>query len=138
MLRVCTSVLLFMNFTNLQHAVTTEGKTLLPHYLGMYRLTVNNTETYWMVMRNVLSSSVTTNRKFDLKGSTVDRAATHKEKVHYTVSNPLCTCVYKEFYSKAISNGYTMPRPPLFLKKGSFPRWSSNPRQCLVCECLCL
>ncbi|CAI8016720.1 Phosphatidylinositol 5-phosphate 4-kinase type-2 alpha [Geodia barretti] len=62
------------------HAVTTEGKTLLPHYLGMYRLTVNNTETYWIVMRNVLSSSVTIHRKFDLKGSTVDRAATHKEK----------------------------------------------------------
>ena len=64
-----------------QHAVTTEGKTLLPHYLGMYRLTVNNTESYWIVMRNIFSSSVIVHRKFDLKGSTVDRAASHKEKV---------------------------------------------------------
>ena len=32
-------------------------------------------------MRNVLSSSVKVHRKFDLKGSTVDRAASHKEKV---------------------------------------------------------
>jgi 1-phosphatidylinositol-5-phosphate 4-kinase len=66
------------------HAVTMEGKTLLPHYLGMYRLTVNNTETYWIVMRNVLSSSVTVHQKFDLKGSTVDRAASHKEKAKET------------------------------------------------------
>ena len=68
-----------------QHAVTTEGKTLLPQYLGMYRLTVNNAETYWMVMRNVFSSTVKIHRKFDLKGSRVDRAASHKEKVHLTV-----------------------------------------------------
>lgn len=61
--------------------MTSEGKTLLPHYLGMYRLTVNNAETYWLVMRNILSSSVKVHRKFDLKGSTVDRAASHKEKV---------------------------------------------------------
>ena len=61
--------------------VTTEGKTLLPQYLGMYRLTVNNAETYWMVMRNVFSSTVKIHRKFDLKGSRVDRAASHKEKV---------------------------------------------------------
>ena len=66
-----------------QHVVTTEGKTLLPQYLGMYRLTVNNAETYWMVMRNVFSSTVKIHRKFDLKGSRVDRAASHKEKVHF-------------------------------------------------------
>ena len=66
-----------------QHVVTTEGKTLLPQYLGMYRLTVNNAETYWMVMRNVFSSTVKIHRKFDLKGSRVDRAASHKEKVRF-------------------------------------------------------
>ena len=65
--------------------MTSEGKTLLPHYLGMYRLTVNNAETYWIVMRNILSSSVKVHRKFDLKGSTVDRAASHKEKVKYII-----------------------------------------------------
>ena len=64
-----------------QHIVTTEAKTLLPHYLGMYRLTVNNAETYWLVMRNVFSARLKVHRKFDLKGSTVDRQASTKEKV---------------------------------------------------------
>lgn len=78
LLRLFSSVLLLLS---LQHVVTTEGKTLLPQYLGMYRLTVNNAETYWIVMRNVFSSMVKIHRKFDLKGSTVDRAASNKEKV---------------------------------------------------------
>ena len=69
--------------------MTTEGRTLLPHYLGLYRLTVNNAETYWIVMRNILSSSVKVHRKFDLKGSTVDRAASHKEKVYVLVMSHL-------------------------------------------------
>lgn len=82
LLYACTYVLrLFSTVSSYQHAVTCKGRTLLPHYLGMYRLTVNNAETYWIVMRNVLSSSVQVHRKFDLKGSTVDRAASHKEKV---------------------------------------------------------
>ena len=50
--------------------------------MGMYRLTVNNAETYWIVMRNIFSSQVKVHLKFDLKGSTVDRAASDKEKVH--------------------------------------------------------
>ena len=61
--------------------VTQEGKTLLPQYLGMYRLTVNNAETYWIVMRNVFSCRLKMHLKFDLKGSTVDRSASDKEKV---------------------------------------------------------
>ncbi|XP_019863884.1 PREDICTED: phosphatidylinositol 5-phosphate 4-kinase type-2 beta-like isoform X2 [Amphimedon queenslandica] len=62
------------------HIVTQEGQTLLPQYLGMYRLTVNSAETYWIVMRNILSHKYKTHLKFDLKGSTVDRAASEKEK----------------------------------------------------------
>jgi 1-phosphatidylinositol-5-phosphate 4-kinase len=46
----------------------------------MYRLTVNNAETYWIVMRNVFSHQLKMHVKFDLKGSTVDRAASEKEK----------------------------------------------------------
>ena len=61
--------------------MTHEGDTLLPHYLGMYRLTVNNAETYWIVMRNVFSSQIKVHLKFDLKGSTVARTASDKEKV---------------------------------------------------------
>ena len=65
----------------LQHVVTNDGETLLPQYLGMYRITVNSAETYWMVMRNVFSSTLKMHKKYDLKGSTVDRAASNKEKV---------------------------------------------------------
>ncbi|KAG8231339.1 hypothetical protein J437_LFUL012249 [Ladona fulva] len=49
-------------------------------YLGMYRLTVDNVEHYVVVMRNVFSNHLRTHRKFDLKGSTVDREASDKEK----------------------------------------------------------
>ena len=73
-----------------QHIVTTEARTLLPHYLGMYRLTVNSTETYWMVMRNVFSARLKVHRKFDLKGSTVDRQASTKEKVYIYIYIYIC------------------------------------------------
>ncbi|KAF4521155.1 hypothetical protein B566_EDAN019226 [Ephemera danica] len=56
------------------------GKTLLPQYLAMYRLTVDGVEHYFVIMRNVFSNHLRTHRKFDLKGSTVDREASDKEK----------------------------------------------------------
>ena len=56
------------------------GKTLLPQYLGMYRLTVDNDETYLVVMRNVFSNHLKIHTKYDLKGSTVDREASQKER----------------------------------------------------------
>ncbi|XP_017781961.1 PREDICTED: phosphatidylinositol 5-phosphate 4-kinase type-2 alpha [Nicrophorus vespilloides] len=59
--------------------VERHGKTLLPQYLGMYRLTVDNNEHYIVIMRNVFSNHLSTHRKFDLKGSTVDREASDKE-----------------------------------------------------------
>lgn len=62
------------------YIVERHGKTLLPQYLGMYRLTVDNVEHYICVMRNVFSNHLGTHRKFDLKGSTVDREASEKER----------------------------------------------------------
>lgn len=62
------------------YIVERHGKTLLPQYLGMYRLTVDNAEHYIVVMRNVFSNHLHTHRKFDLKGSTVDREASDKER----------------------------------------------------------
>ena len=56
------------------------GKTLLPQYLGMYRLTVDGVEHYVVAIRNVFSNHLTTHKKYDLKGSTVDREASDKEK----------------------------------------------------------
>lgn len=52
---------------------------LLPQYLGMYRLTVDGVQSYFVVMRNVFSSHLRVHRKFDLKGSTVEREASDKE-----------------------------------------------------------
>jgi len=60
--------------------VERHGKTLLPQYLAMYRLTVDNQETYMVVMRNIFSGFLKVHRKYDLKGSTVDREASDKEK----------------------------------------------------------
>jgi len=60
--------------------VERHGKTLLPQYLAMYRITVDNQETYMVVMRNVLSGFLKIHKKYDLKGSTVDREASEKER----------------------------------------------------------
>ena len=54
---------------------------LLPHLMGAYRLTVDNVETYLLVMMNIMWSNLTLHRKFDLKGSLINRAVKEKEKV---------------------------------------------------------
>ncbi|KAG1931057.1 phosphatidylinositol 5-phosphate 4-kinase type-2 gamma [Pimephales promelas] len=64
-----------------QHIVTCHGNTLLPQFLGMYRATVDNEDTYLLVMRNMFSHRLTVHRKYDLKGSLVSREASDKEKV---------------------------------------------------------
>lgn len=53
-----TIVLLFI----MQYIVERHGKTLLPQYLGMYRLTVDGVEYYLVAMRNVFSSHLATHR----------------------------------------------------------------------------
>ncbi|GFO24494.1 phosphatidylinositol 5-phosphate 4-kinase type-2 alpha [Plakobranchus ocellatus] len=66
-----------------QHVVESHAHTLLPQYLAMYRLTVNDVETYLVVMRNVFSPRLSIHKKYDLKGSTVDRSASEKERADY-------------------------------------------------------
>uniref|UniRef100_A0A158QJB7 1-phosphatidylinositol-5-phosphate 4-kinase n=1 Tax=Rodentolepis nana TaxID=102285 RepID=A0A158QJB7_RODNA len=75
-----------------EYIVNVHGQTLLPQYLGMYRITVNDQETYLLAMRNVFSPRVTVHRKYDLKGSVVDREANEKEK-----SRPLPTLKDNDF-----------------------------------------
>ncbi|MBN3312521.1 PI42A kinase, partial [Atractosteus spatula] len=65
-----------------QFIVECHGNTLLPQFLGMYRLTVDGDETYMVVTRNVFSHRLSVYRKYDLKGSTVAREASDKEKFH--------------------------------------------------------
>jgi len=62
------------------YIVERHGKTLLPQYLAMYRLTVDNVEHYMVLMRNVFTGHLKVHKKYDLKGSTVDREASDKEK----------------------------------------------------------
>lgn len=47
---------------SLQYVVERHGSTLLPQYLGMYRLTVDGVQYYFVVMRNVFSSHLTIHR----------------------------------------------------------------------------
>ncbi|KFM82830.1 Phosphatidylinositol-5-phosphate 4-kinase type-2 alpha, partial [Stegodyphus mimosarum] len=63
------------------YIVEKHGKTLLPQYLGLYRLTVEGTETYLIVMRNIFSGTLAIHCKYDLKGTAVDREASVKEKI---------------------------------------------------------
>lgn len=63
-----------------EYLVEMNGKTLLPQYLGLYRVTVDVTETYLLVMRNIFGGRYKIHRKYDLKGSTVQRQASEKER----------------------------------------------------------
>lgn len=49
------------------YVVERHGKTLLPQYLAMYRLTVEGAETYLVVIRNIFSSHLNVHVKYDLK-----------------------------------------------------------------------
>ncbi|KAH8861729.1 Phosphatidylinositol 5-phosphate 4-kinase type-2 beta [Schistosoma japonicum] len=49
------------------YIVKGHGQTLLPQFLGLYRLTVNDQETYILVMRNVFSPRLAIHKKYDLK-----------------------------------------------------------------------
>ncbi|KAK0135039.1 Phosphatidylinositol 5-phosphate 4-kinase type-2 gamma [Merluccius polli] len=64
-----------------QHIVTCHGNTLLPQFLAMYRVSVDNEDAYLLVMRNMFSHRLHIHRKYDLKGSLVSREASFKEKV---------------------------------------------------------
>ncbi|KAJ8258985.1 hypothetical protein COCON_G00179970 [Conger conger] len=64
-----------------QHIVTCHGSTLLPQFLGMYRVSVESEDTYIIVMRNMFSHRLVVHTKYDLKGSLVSREASDKEKV---------------------------------------------------------
>ncbi|XP_062930978.1 phosphatidylinositol 5-phosphate 4-kinase type-2 gamma isoform X3 [Cynocephalus volans] len=63
------------------YIVKCHGNTLLPQFLGMYRVSVDNEDSYMLVMRNMFSHRLPVHRKYDLKGSLVSREASDKEKV---------------------------------------------------------
>lgn len=65
---LCDNAFLCLSLpASLQFIVECHGNTLLPQFLGMYRLTVDGVETYMVVTRNVFSHRLTVHRKYDLK-----------------------------------------------------------------------
>eukprot|EP01147_Barroeca_monosierra_P001093 gene1093-4321_t len=62
------------------YIVESGGKSLLARYLGMYRVTVNERDTYIVVMNSIRPTRISTTRLYDLKGSKVDRTASEKER----------------------------------------------------------
>jgi len=67
---VCVIALFYVNT---QYIVERHADTLLPQYLGMYRITINDSETYVVVVRNIFSARLTVHRKYDLKVCLADR-----------------------------------------------------------------
>lgn len=55
------------SLSSLQYIVECHGITLLPQFLGMYRLNVDGVEIYVIVTRNVFSHRLSVYRKYDLK-----------------------------------------------------------------------
>jgi len=61
------------------YMVEQSGVTLLPHFLALFRTTVNDKSEYLLVFRNVHSCQLDIDRVYDLKGSRVDRDASATE-----------------------------------------------------------
>lgn len=60
-------IMSFLCLFSPQYIVECHGTTLLPQFLGMYRLTVDGDETYMIVTRNVFSHRLSVYKKYDLK-----------------------------------------------------------------------
>uniref|UniRef100_A0A0N5CFT2 1-phosphatidylinositol-5-phosphate 4-kinase n=1 Tax=Strongyloides papillosus TaxID=174720 RepID=A0A0N5CFT2_STREA len=63
-----------------EYVVSKRGKTLLPQNLGLYRITVDGDICYLLVMRNIFGCKYAIHKKYDLKGSTIQRQASEKER----------------------------------------------------------
>lgn len=58
-----------------KYIVDKHGKTLLPQFLGLYRVTVLGAELYLMVMRNIFGRKYQIHKKFDLKVRKFEKSA---------------------------------------------------------------
>uniref|UniRef100_A0A8B9GXI6 Phosphatidylinositol 5-phosphate 4-kinase type-2 alpha n=1 Tax=Astyanax mexicanus TaxID=7994 RepID=A0A8B9GXI6_ASTMX len=110
-----------------QYIVECHGNTLLPQFLGMYRLTVDGDETYMIVTRNVFSHRLPVHKKYDLKGSTVAREASDKEK-----TKELPTYKDNDFINDGQKVYIDGENKKMFLEK------LKNDVEVCVCVCVCV
>ena len=64
----------------------TNTDTMMPRFLGLHHLRVNNMKVRFTVMQNVFYSHVDLHEKYDLKGSTLGRGLSEEEKLKPGVS----------------------------------------------------
>ncbi|XP_009472221.1 PREDICTED: phosphatidylinositol 5-phosphate 4-kinase type-2 gamma-like [Nipponia nippon] len=81
-----------------QYVVQCHGSTLLPRFLGMYRVSVDSEETYLLVMRNMFSHRLPVHRKYDLKDC-ITRALQVK------TACPMCGRFYGQLVGNQPPNG---------------------------------
>ena len=127
-----------------QHVVEHHGKTLLPHYLGMYRITVNDQETYKVVMKNIFSPKMPIHKKYDLKvrftafhlKSLVDLCKHIKDMEMCLVVRfrfwPCCVLSTVSVIHVTWSGKYIMVISKLLLFSSSSPISRQCPRHCWV------
>lgn len=78
--------------------ITQNPRTLLPKFLGMYRIQAGDKNIRVLVMNNLLPSSVPLGLKFDLKGSSHGRNASEKER---SKKSPIYKCNdFRKMFSK--------------------------------------
>ncbi|KAL7674365.1 hypothetical protein ACOME3_000646 [Neoechinorhynchus agilis] len=64
-----------------KHYIETSGNTLLPKFLGLFRLSVDDKSSYLLVLKSIFSSRLPIHEIYDIKGSTVDRFANSRERL---------------------------------------------------------
>ncbi|XP_048477112.1 phosphatidylinositol 5-phosphate 4-kinase type-2 gamma-like [Rhincodon typus] len=86
-----------------EHVVNCHGNIVLPHFLAMYRLTVDGEDTYILVMRNVFSYMLTVHRKYDLKVS-------ERPQPPHTLPDRLCAIMPRQSISPCLPTMSAEPR----------------------------
>lgn len=85
-----------------QYIVECHAQTLLPQYLAMYRITVNDVETYVVVMRNVFSPRLSIHKKYDLKVSLFSLNLFTLKVLPFKYSTPFLQRLVKKILTKPV------------------------------------
>lgn len=64
-----------------KHYIECRGKTLLPMFVGLFRLFVNDKQVYLLVSKHIFDTPLPLHEIYSIKGSTVDRFASEKERL---------------------------------------------------------